>query len=62
MRFEAGKEVEFARLRLCDIRYFAQHTRPVDDDWKGYAETLRNLIISQANEALAAIEAAGANT
>lgn len=52
MKVESGKEKEFIGYRLADIIYLAEKTAPVDDgDWKGYAESLRNLIARQAREA-----------
>lgn len=56
MRIEVGKEIEFARNRLNDIIYLAEQSRPVDQsDWEGYTRSLRNLIASQAHQAMTAL-------
>jgi hypothetical protein len=53
---EVGKEIEFARHRLNDIIYLAEQTAPVDKaDWEGYARSIRNLIASQARQAITAL-------
>ena len=34
---EVGKEKDVVRRRLNDIIWLAEHTKPVGDDWRGYA-------------------------
>lgn len=55
MRFETGREIEFAKHRLNDIVFFCEKTQPVDGDWESYAKQAMNMIASQARDAMSAL-------
>lgn len=57
MWIEAGKEIEFAKLRLGDILYLIDNTQPVEGkSWEDYARGLKSLLRQQAAQARSALE------
>lgn len=49
---EIGREKEIVQRRLNDIIWLAEHTRPVGDDWQGYAASICRILADQARQAI----------
>jgi hypothetical protein len=50
---EVGKELDYVRNRLTDIRFLANSTKPVEGHtWEQYARALADAVAKQASDAL----------